>query len=166
MPDPLWLVKARAYLGLKEYPGAQTNPTIAGWLARLKASWRDDETSWCGVFVAECVSEAGINPVSGFAGARNWLNFGIKLAAPTVGCIVVFWRDSPAGWKGHVGFVIGKDKNGNLMVLGGNQGDAVTIKPFGRDRVLGYRWPEGVSVTVGTSLPVLTSDGRLSSNEA
>lgn len=165
MTDNPALAKARAYLGLKEFPGAQTNPTIAGWLAKLKASWRDDETSWCGVFVAECHSEAGIEPVKGWAGARNWLNFGIKLASPTVGCVVVFWRDKPEGWKGHVGFVVGKDVNGNLMVLAGNQSDAVTIKAFPRTRVLGYRWPPGIGVTV-SPLPVLTSDGRLSQNEA
>lgn len=165
MSDSIWLIKARSYLGLKEYPGAANNPTIGGWLARLKASWRDDETSWCGTFVAECFTEAGIDPVKNWAGARNWLNFGIKLPAPTVGCVVVFWRESITGWKGHVGFVVGKDKAGNLMVLGGNQGDAVTIKPFGRDRVLGYRWPAGTSVLTAP-LPVLNSDGRLSTNEA
>jgi uncharacterized protein (TIGR02594 family) len=165
MADPIWLTKARSYLGLKEYPGAKTNPTIGGWLTRLKARWRDDETSWCGVFVAENFVEAGIDPVKGFAGARSWLNFGIKLASPTVGCVVVFWRGSISGWQGHVGFVVGKDMNGNLMVLGGNQGDMVSIKPFGRDRVLGYRWPAGQGVTI-SPLPVLTSDGRLSTDEA
>jgi uncharacterized protein (TIGR02594 family) len=166
MSDPIWLARARSYLGLAEYPGAKTNPTIAGWLAKLKSAWRDDETAWCGTFVAECISEAGIDPVSGWAGARNWLNFGVKLASPVVGCIVVFWRDTPTSGKGHVGFVVGKDKTGNLMVLGGNQGDAVSIKSFSRGRILGYRWPPGVSVTTGQALPVLTSDGKLSSNEA
>lgn len=160
-----WLDKARSYIGLKEYPGAKTNPTIAGWLTRLKAAWRDDETSWCGTFIAECFSEVGIDPVKGWAGARNWLNFGQKLAAPTVGCVVVFWRENINGWKGHVGFVVGRDRGGHLMVLGGNQGDMVSIKPFNTDRVLGYRWPAGVGVTVA-QLPVLTSDGRVSMNEA
>lgn len=51
------------------------------------------------------------------------------------------------------------------MVLGGNQGDVVSIKPFGRDRILGYRWPAGVPLPV-LILPVVRSDGRLSQNEA
>ena len=49
-----------------------------------------------------------------------------KLNNPAYGCIVVFSR---AG-GGHVGFLVGKDKQGNLMILGGNQSNAVNIKPF------------------------------------
>lgn len=166
MTEPIWLSKARTYVGLKEIPGPATNTTIAGWLAKLKAPWKDDETAWCGTFVASMFDSVGITPVKGWAGARNWLNFGIKLPAPGVGCVVVFWRGQLTGWSGHVGFVIGKDKNGNLMVLGGNQGDAVSIKPFERTRVLGYRWPAGVPTPTINELPVLTSDGRVSTNEA
>ncbi len=169
MPYTAWLKIAKSYFGLKEYPGAQTNPTIAGWLARLKAAWRDDETPWCGTFVAECFTEVGIPPVTGWAGARNWMNFGVRLAAPCPGAVVVFWRESPKSGKGHVGFVVGKDRSGNLMVLGGNQGDAVSIKPFGYDRILGYRWPAGQTMPTLTgtdSLPLIASDGRVSQNEA
>jgi uncharacterized protein (TIGR02594 family) len=166
MSDPLWLTRARAFLGLREIPGKGTDTTIAGWLAKLRAPWKDDETPWCGTFVAAVLSETGFKPVDGWAGARKWLNFGVRLPAPGLGCIVVFWRGSPTSWSGHVGFVAGKDKNGNLMVLGGNQGNAVSIKPFGRDRVLGYRWPAGVPTPTMNALPVLTSDGRVSTDEA
>lgn len=166
MAEPAWLAKARSYLGLKEIPGKSTSTVIAGWLAKLKAPWKDDETAWCGTFVAAVFSEIGYVPVKGWAGARNWLNYGIKLPSPGVGCIVVFWRGNIKGWSGHVGFVVGKDKNGNLMVLGGNQGDMVSIKPFSRARVLGYRWPPGVSTPTLDALPVLTSDGKLSTDEA
>lgn len=30
-----------------------------------------------------------------------------------------------------------------LLVLGGNQGDAVNVRSFPRERVIGYRWPPG-----------------------
>jgi uncharacterized protein (TIGR02594 family) len=166
MSDPIWLVRARTFIGLREVPGAGTSTTIAGWLAKLKAPWKDDETAWCGTFVAASFDAVGITPVKGWAGARNWLNFGVKLPSPGLGCVVVFWRGNPAGWSGHVGFVVGKDKVGNLMVLGGNQGDTVSIKPFSKERVLGYRWPLGVSTPVLGDLPLLTSDGRVSQNEA
>jgi hypothetical protein len=33
--------------------------------------------------------------------------------------------------------------NGDLLILGGNQGDAVNIRAFPRGRVLAYRWPPG-----------------------
>ena len=78
------------------------------------------------------------------------------------GCIAVFERKG----GGHVGFVVGTDERGRLMVLGGNQGDAVTIAPFDKSRVLGYRYPQGEKVLAG-SLPLLASNGTPSSqNEA
>ena len=162
-----WLVTARLSLGLKEIPGKATSPTIAGWLAKLKAPWKDDETPWCGTFVAAVLQSIGFVPVKGWAGARNWLNYGQKLPAPCVGAIVVFWRGKPSGWSGHVGFIVGKDAAGNLMVLGGNQSDKVTIAAFPMSRVLGYRWPPGEprpDLTI--PLPVVASDGRVSDNEA
>ena len=58
--------------------------------------------------------------------ATDWLSIGKVLPKPAEGCIVVFSR---AG-GGHVGFVVGKSASGNLMVLGGNQGDAVRISEF------------------------------------
>jgi uncharacterized protein (TIGR02594 family) len=166
MSDPLWLARARSFIGLRELPGKNTSTTIAGWLAKLKAPWKDDETPWCGTFVAAVLSDSGFKPVDGWAGARKWLNFGVKLPAPALGCIVVFWRGNPQGWSGHVGFVVGKDAKGNLMVLGGNQGDMVSIKPFSRDRTLGYRWPAGVPTPTMNALPLLTSDGKVSTDEA
>ena len=50
-------------------------------------------------------------------------------------------------------------------MLGGNQSNAVNIKPFERKRVLGYRWPDG-SEPDNFALPLVTSDGRVSRNEA
>lgn len=162
-----WLIVGLTFLGLAEIPGKLTHPTIAGWLAKLKAPWRDDETAWCGTFVAAVMDLAGIKPVKGWAGARNWLSFGVKLPSPCVGCVVVFWRGKRDGWSGHVGFVVGKDARGNLMVLGGNQGNKVSIAPFDRSRVLGYRWPAGAShPDLNIDLPPLDSDGKVSTNEA
>lgn len=85
----------------------------------------------------------------------------MPLTKPTEGCIVVFERQG----GGHVGFVVGKDSAGNLMVLGGNQGDAVNIRPFAMSRVSGYRWPDSLPPSIG-SLPLLASNGELSNNEA
>ena len=39
---------------------------------------------------------------------------------------------------GHVGFYAGEEGN-NVLVLGGNQSDAVNIRPFPWNRVLGIR---------------------------
>jgi len=72
----------------------------------------------------------------------------------------------PSRFLGHVGFVAGADRNGNLLVLGGNQGDAVSINRFSRGRVLGYRWPANEQLPKAAPLPVLAHGGALSQNEA
>ena len=166
MTGPLWLDRARAYLGTREIKGPRHEPRILKWWAALKAPFRDDETPWCGAFVGGVLEESGLPVQSGGAMARAWARYGVKLDKPAVGAIVVFWRGSPKGGSGHVGFVVGRDRYGNLMVLGGNQGDAVTIKPFSRDRVLAYRWPGVWPLAERFTLPLLDSDGRVSTDEA
>jgi len=94
--------------------------------------------------------------------AKDWLNWGVELKNPCVGCVVVFEREG----GGHVGFVVGKDIDNNLMVLGGNQCDAVKVSPFDVSRVVGYRWPKEYPLPNNFHLPTLTNDGKLSKNEA
>lgn len=165
--SPKWLRMAASYLGLREIRGKRHNPKIIEWWKKIKAHFRDDETPWCAGFVGGVLEECGILS-SRSAAARSFLNWGIEIDGPCVGCIVVFWRGSPGGWSGHVGFVVGRDLRGNLMVLGGNQGNEVNIKPFAQNRVLGYRWPkcEKLPLRIGKErLPVVNSDGKLSTNE-
>lgn len=166
MTEPRWLELARAYIGTREIKGPRHEPLILKWWAAINAPFRDDETPWCGAFVGGVLAEAGLPLVSGGASARAWLKLPVKIDRPAVGCVVVFWRGSPTGGNGHVGFVVGQDRAGNLMVLGGNQGDEVNIKPFDRARVLGYRWPSSWPTADRFDLPVLRSDSAVSMNEA
>ncbi|TCU34177.1 TIGR02594 family protein [Rhizobium azibense] len=166
MSEPHWITRARSFIGMREIPGPKHEPRILKFWELIKAPFRDDETSWCGAFVGGVLSASGLPIVGGAAAARSWLKLPAKLAGPVAGCVVVFWRGSPQGWSGHVGFVVGRDAAGNLMVLGGNQGDAVNIKPFAKARVLGYRWPDQNTKPPTVPLPLLTSDGRVSTNEA
>ncbi len=98
---------------------------------------------------------------SRYESARPYMTWGKAIPAPLPGCIVVFSRNG----GGHVAFVLGTDKAGNLMCLGGNQGNAVTIAAFSRDRAIGYRWPAAVPLPRTTALPVMAG-GTLSRNEA
>ena len=79
-----------------------------------------------------------------------------------VGCVVVYERKG----GGHVGFVVGKDQKGNLMTLGGNQGDRVSVLPFEQSRALGYRWPSNYPIIPTEPLPLVSSDGFVSKKEA
>ena len=142
VPEPDWLGLARTYLGEREVPGIRHNSNIIRWLELLKSRVRDDETAWCAAYVGGVFEMLGIESTRSLA-ARSYLDWGVKLDAPAVGCVVVFWRGRPDGWSGHVGFVVGVLPDGRLWVLGGNQGDAVSIAPFDTKRVLGYRAPKG-----------------------
>ena len=173
-----WIKTARSYIGQKEIKGVKHNPIVLElWASAFKAKnqpipavFKNDETAWCGGFVAGVLAKSGLgNHIpNGFAMARSWLNAGTKLNNPAYGCIVVFWRGSPKSAIGHVGFVVGRDKKGNLMVLGGNQSDEISIRPFDKERVLGYRWcgTQTMPATHRFALPILASDGRVSKNEA
>lgn len=135
--DPQWLDSARAYLGTREYPGAATNPVIAMFWKMAKLSGiKDDAVPWCSGFACAMVEAAGIRSPRSDS-AKSWLTWGKPLSAPALGAIAVFQR--PGGW--HVGFVVGRDERGNLMILGGNQGDSVSIAAFPASRLVGLRYP-------------------------
>lgn len=162
MSDPAWLAIARTQIGVAEVPGKGDSPVIARWLRTLGAWWTDDATPWCGTFVGWCLREAGQEVPRHWYRARAYLEWGVQTAQPDVGSVVIFERTG----GGHVGFVVGQDERNRLMVLGGNQGDRVSIAPFDRARVLGYRWPSYPPPWL-RQLPRLASNGApLSTNEA
>lgn len=156
MNDPTWLSEARKHLGVREIPGVNHHPLIVRmWKAIKRGGIKDDETPWCAAFVGFCLENVGIVS-SLFESAKSYLTWGKSIPGPVLGCIVVFTRDG----GGHVGFVTGITPDGQLLVLGGNQGNEVNIRKFPVTRVSGYRWPTGVgevpspgSLTVGTAPP-------------
>lgn len=152
MADPVWLSAARKYLGTREVHGAGTSPLILKWLTNLGAWWRDDETPWCGVFVAEVMKECGVTPPKDYYRAKSWATWGAPLGVPTLGSVVVF--DRVGG--GHVALAVGMTAKGLLLCLGGNQGDEVCIRAFDPARAVAYRWPDGFAWP-GEKLPTLAS---------
>jgi uncharacterized protein (TIGR02594 family) len=159
-----WLQRARKYIGVKEIHGHQHNPLILRMWERIKAKFRDDETPWCAAFVGSTLELSGIQSTRS-AAARSYQTWGVKIDRPIPGAIVVFWRGSPNSYSGHVGFVTGVTRSGNLVVLGGNQGDEVSEKAFARDRVVSYRWPLGVPVPK-EALKVTDKKVSISTSEA
>ena len=160
MSEPSWLKIARSYEGLKEIPGPRHNQTIIRWLGKLKAWWSDDETPWCGVFVAHCMQESNLPYPKFYMRAKAWADYGSLLRRDRLapGAILVFDR---AG-GGHVGFYVGEDA-GHYFVLGGNQGNAVNVMKLGKSRLVASRWPKGEPV-IGK--PVYLKGGVVSTNEA
>lgn len=138
---PRWLTIARAEMGQREVRGEGAhNPRILEYLATTSLGrWgrSRDETAWCSAFANWCMQRAGLEG-TGSAMARSWLGWGIDLQEPRAGCIVVLARGAPPA--GHVGFYLQRDGE-MVRVLGGNQANAVSVQPYPRARVLGYRWP-------------------------
>ena len=160
--EPGWLTLARTFLGVREIPGPRHSNVIGEWLRRLRAWWQDDETPWCGTFVAVVLQQSGQPIAKHWYRARDWLNWEQDAGRAVLGAVVVLKR-GPA--MGHVGFVVGWDAAGQLLVLGGNQGNAVTIAAFSPDRVLGYRWPAAVPLPAEVA-PVFAQVGAPSTGEA
>ena len=162
--EPRWLGVARALIGLREIKGPQHNPTIMGWIrklgSRLGITVTDDETPWCGTFVAHVMSECGIELPKIPVRATSWLGWGRTLVGPRLGCVLVFTRSG----GGHVGFYVGED-NTAYHVLGGNQSDSVSITRIAKSRLTGMRWPHGEPLPPITRV-FLNSGGAISNNEA
>lgn len=159
--EPRWMAEARKLIGQREVKGLQHSKLIVGWWHRLGARWfNDDETPWCGAFVAHCLDAAGyaIPSPALFPRALAWKDWG-KECPRAVGAVVVFQR--PGG--GHVGFLVGESPD-NFYVLGGNQSDAVTITPIAKARAVAIRWP----LELGLPRPNLPQmhGGTVSVNEA
>lgn len=159
MPSP-WFSVATHFKGLSEVHGSVDNPQIVE-MFRVSGhpEIKDDETPWCAAFVGACLRLSGYSS-SGSLGARSYEKFGQDLKdTPQRGCIVVFTRGDPNAATGHVAF-FDHATGDRVFVLGGNQGDAVTIAPFPKSRVLAYRLPvEIAALPTDTTLPnILTID--------
>lgn len=165
-PSIPWFQEARRLVGVREVVGPGNEPTIIDWATKAGIDYRDDDIPWCGLFVAHCVSTALSSEIlpGNPLGARQWLKFGAP-CDPTLGSILVFWRGKRDGWKGHVGFYAGEDADA-FHVLGGNQGNAVSIVRIGRDRLLGARWPSTAPVLVTEKIELAAGDTFFSTNEA
>lgn len=134
---------ASKYFGLKEEPGVKHNPKVVEMFARVgHPEIKDDETSWCAAFVGSVLLDAGLKG-TGALNARSYLKWGKakELKDAEKGDIVVFWRNSPTSWEGHVSF-FHEQKDGLVYVLGGNQKNSVNISPYKASQVLSVRYQD------------------------
>lgn len=127
-------------LGTEELEGNAHNPEVLKYAndTGIKGI-TNDEIAWCSTFVNWVSWKAGLQ-YSGKANARSWLDVGTKVINPEPGDVVIFWRESPQSWKGHVGFFLGvsTDKK-RVYCLGGNQGNRVSVSAYRIDTVLSYQ---------------------------
>lgn len=160
-----WSKLSRSLLGTREIVGPKHSPTILGWCKTLGAAIlgitvKDDETAWCGTFMAWVFYSVGIKPPKIAVRAKAWAAWGVALKFAVPGAVLVFDR---AG-GGHVGEYVKENKTAYL-VRGGNQGNAVSEVWIEKARCVAIRWPAGEPLP--TSSPVVvTASGKVSTNEA
>lgn len=114
------------------------NPRILEYHSVTSLKAQDDETPWCASFVSWVLEREGIRSTKS-ARARSYTEWGKAIAKPEKGCIVVFSRGSNPTF-GHVAFY-SYESDTHVWVLGGNQGNRVSIAPYPKSRVLSYRIP-------------------------
>lgn len=123
--------------GTQEILGPKSNPEVEKYFNATSLKGSKDAVAWCSAFVNWCFMQAS-QTGTGKANARSWLDWGNSVITPELGDIVVLWRNSKIGAKGHVGFFIRATAN-HAYILGGNQNNKVCIERYPLSRVLGYR---------------------------
>ncbi len=134
--------------------------TVASWFDPIKYPW-------CGMWMAAVISHCLPDEVlpTNPAGSINWKDWGLS-CKPQYGAILVFWRGSPNGWKGHIAFYVGEDAT-CYHVLGANQRDQVSVTRIKKNRLRknGSRWP--ATAMRGDDRTIkLAAKGSVSVNEA
>jgi len=131
--------EAQKSLGLKEWPGAKHNPKVlALYNDAGHSEIRNDEVPWCAAFVGAVLARLGLHNTGSLL-AKSYLKWGDKVALKDAkpGDVVIFNRGSQS-WQGHVAFFhahAGK----YVEVLGGNQGNAVSIARYPVSNIAGIR---------------------------
>ena len=138
---------AKRHIGIRELGADADHPLIQWWLSLCHfGPDSPDETPWCSAFVNGMAWLCGYAR-SENASARSWLRVGtgVPLAEARPGDVIVLKRGvepqpgpEVLSAQGHVGLFDGFE-SGQIAVVSGNMGDAVTRALFRVDKVLGVR---------------------------
>ena len=132
---------ARKEIGTYEWKDGH-NPKVVQYFADVGHAWvKDDETAWCAAFVGAMLKQAGL-PYKKALNARAYKDYGtpVEFKDAIPGDILVYWREDPDSWKGHVGFYV-RPSSGGIVTLGGNQSNQVREQAYPRFQLLAVRRP-------------------------
>jgi uncharacterized protein (TIGR02594 family) len=160
-PSPRHLLKAVELLGIREVVGTKHNPVIMSWAEELSLTqYTADETPWCGLFMAIIMKRSERITPKNPLWALSWADWGVAVVEPMLGDVLTFKRNG----GGHVGLYVGEDKY-FYHVLGGNQGNSVSIVRIDKTRLYKPRRP-AYSVTPWNVRKILLPEqGAISTNE-
>ena len=123
-----------------ERPGPDQDHPFIRWCHSLTTYGEaGDHVPWCSSFLNALCWLHGL-PRTRSAAARSWLTVGqvitLEEAEPAYDVVILRRGSSPTA--GHVGLYSGREAS-RVYLLGGNQGDAVTVAPFLSSKVIGVR---------------------------
>lgn len=133
-------------IGKGEEGGNNKGPHVKKYLNGIV----DPPAEWCAAFVSYCFKNSGQPMPYGYSlGARDVLKrmkdkgFGIEVDAahpPLPGDVIVWWRNAPSGWQGHVG-IVHSYKDGLVHTIEGNKAPKVSKFTYtlgAIDKLLGF----------------------------
>ena len=90
-----------------------------------------DQTAWCAVFTGAVLKRSG-NKYIKTASSQAYAGYGKEVSIDELkqGDIVVFFRKSRSSGLGHVGFATGNKTDKTIEVLGGNQGNTLSVRSY------------------------------------
>ena len=163
-PGPRMLIEARRLYGIKETQGPANTPEIMAWAWELGPDvarvYSADSVPWCGLFMAVVAQRAGKTLPASPLWARAWATWGTASPKAELGDVLVFIRDG----GGHVGLYVAEDAT-TYHMLGGNQGDAVSIKRVLKSRCFAVRRSYKIGPPSNVRPIVLAPTGHLSTSE-
>lgn len=174
--NPLEYIFNKGYIGLDENNKEQ-QATIAGFLNNAVPNFVTDNSqvtksskAWCGAFadhVLENLGAARLETGDRYDKLRaaKYLSYGEDVGGVSnakAGDLVVI--KSQTGW--HVSFFAGLNEKGDVLALGGNQGNSVKVSAYPANRVRGVRRIENVGSMDPDVLKEITSDIAETSGES
>lgn len=162
---------AFSLIGVKEIVGKTHSKTILGWAKDLGIDkiYTNDELAWCGLFFAHVMNQAGRRVDLSTKDPYDYLRALKYVSMPNVetvpkgeekfGDILIFKR--PEG--GHIGFYSSETEN-TFSVLGGNQGNSVSLTNIHKNRLFAALRPNYISYKPSKFIVAL--NGAISTNEA
>lgn len=134
--------RAKLYIGTKETPGPKSTALIAQWIKQA-AEWldRDDsKTAWCGCFRGAIGYETGTGVPPAHYRAANWAKWGKPVPLDRRD----LWRPGmtvvlPRSGGNHVAIYHAPKDLDRVILLGGNQADAVSLQTYSINRITAVR---------------------------
>lgn len=156
---PPWMAEMHRRKGLHE---GRDNAELRDWLAAGKALGNPAKLPWCGDAVETSIVKtlAGEVVPSNPFWAQAWAGFGVDAKGPKVGAVgVIKWSKT----AGHVGFVAAHDeKKKRVLLLGGNQSNAITLAWFPLSKFIAFRWPKSFPIKTYAPLTGAAGSGSAS----